>query len=233
MKIELKKVSYNNSLSEETSAYTAQVWVDGAHICDVSNHGQGGCDMQYPAKGKTQADITRLDETIKATYPKNSYVAGGERHEYDADLETVCGDLLAEHLVTRDFNRSIKSKVLYVRDGQCYQTKKLPAVHMAPTIEHFRKKYPDAVILNTLPLEQAIPLFDPDMILPGIEIDPNDVAKKLATAYNSHDALVAACLRLCKAYKDGEIGSFMKWESVDDAWSMALDALALAGEPQS
>ena len=85
MKIELRSITLSKALSEETPAYTGKVFVDGVHICNVSNHGHGGCDMQYPAKGKTSADIDALNATIKATYPKRTYdFGGGSKGEMNA-----------------------------------------------------------------------------------------------------------------------------------------------------
>ncbi len=40
-KIELKKIKYSESLSEETPAYTATAYVDGVRFAEVSNHGTG------------------------------------------------------------------------------------------------------------------------------------------------------------------------------------------------
>tara|TARA_R100001086_G_scaffold46873_1_gene20624 strand:- start:465 stop:938 length:474 start_codon:yes stop_codon:yes gene_type:complete len=42
MKVELKKVKIAKYLSEETTAFAAQLWVDGEYIADVSNNGHGG-----------------------------------------------------------------------------------------------------------------------------------------------------------------------------------------------
>ena len=42
MKVELKKVKIAKFLSEETTAFSAQLWVDNEYIADVSNEGRGG-----------------------------------------------------------------------------------------------------------------------------------------------------------------------------------------------
>ena len=95
MKIELKKINHSKSLSEETPAYSAQVYVDGVHVCDVSNHGTGGPDMQRPARGTDHKDLAALDAKIKATYPKQTYDFGdGKKGEYETDLELLCHLLL-------------------------------------------------------------------------------------------------------------------------------------------
>ncbi len=42
MKVELRKVKYSAALSEETAAFTADVYVDGKKVGTASNHGTGG-----------------------------------------------------------------------------------------------------------------------------------------------------------------------------------------------
>ena len=41
---ELKKVKYMASLSHETHCYSADLYLNGAKVAEISNHGHGGCD---------------------------------------------------------------------------------------------------------------------------------------------------------------------------------------------
>lgn len=59
--MELRKIKHFNELSQETMAFSAQLWVDGKHIADVSNNGEGGPNNIYPAKGYTWDDIRQYD----------------------------------------------------------------------------------------------------------------------------------------------------------------------------
>lgn len=156
LNIELRKVSHNRSLSEETNAYTAQVWVDGKHFCDVSNHGQGGCDEQHPAKGKTWEDIKALNDTIKATYPKHVF----DGHELDNDLEMVCADLLTEHLIARDLKRDLSKKILFIKPGErgIWTVKKRPTL-VEQQIVAVKKHHGIAKTLNEMPFEEAVKLY--------------------------------------------------------------------------
>ena len=45
MHIELRKLAISKTLSEETTAYTAEIWINGVKAFAASNHGHGGCDM--------------------------------------------------------------------------------------------------------------------------------------------------------------------------------------------
>ena len=52
MKAELRKVKIARHMSEETTAFTADLWVDDKHIGHVKNDGRGGAnfiDHRYDA----------------------------------------------------------------------------------------------------------------------------------------------------------------------------------------
>lgn len=88
MKLELRNVKVAESLSEETTAYTATLYVDGKPTVDCSNHGQGGPDMYHPIKG----DRESLDAVEKAL--------GGP-----GGMESKIGDLLTAWMEERDAKR--------------------------------------------------------------------------------------------------------------------------------
>ena len=50
MKIEIKRVKYYSELSEETNAFTADLWIDGKKVGHCKNDGQGGCTDYRPDK---------------------------------------------------------------------------------------------------------------------------------------------------------------------------------------
>jgi hypothetical protein len=59
MKPQLKKVKIARFLSEETTAFTAQLWVDGEYIADLSNDGHGGNNRimhRFDGKGLNTRD---------------------------------------------------------------------------------------------------------------------------------------------------------------------------------
>lgn len=48
MQFEIKKLKTNLALSDETLCFSCEVWVDGVHAFNASNHGHGGCNDEYP-----------------------------------------------------------------------------------------------------------------------------------------------------------------------------------------
>jgi hypothetical protein len=157
--IELRKISYNSRLSEETSAYAAQIWVDGVHFCDVSNHGTGGSDMHQPPRGSTGNQMYRrleeLNERIAATFPK----AHGE---FDPDIESVCRDLLSAWLIERDVKRDLSRKIVFVKpaDGRLYTVRK-PAdgAQAVKLLAAVKAKHGIAHTLNEMAFDEAVKIY--------------------------------------------------------------------------
>jgi len=161
MIFELKRVSYSERLSEETSAYAADLWVDGKILAHVKNDGHGGCDMTYPAKGRTHAEIDALDKRLKAEGPKRkAQLTATETFEIECDLEDICSTLLTNYLIGRDVKRALKSRIMWVNEkGELMQSKKLAPQQMVPALAVFKQKYPTFSFLNEMPIEKQIEAF--------------------------------------------------------------------------
>ena len=84
MKFELKKISYSEALSQETSAYAAVVYVDGKKQFSVSNSGHGGCDMQHAIGTMT---VKEADDWLKKNRPP--YTSGDFAIEHDLEMECM------------------------------------------------------------------------------------------------------------------------------------------------
>lgn len=138
MKIELKNVTYNKRLSQETSAYAADIWVDGVKRGSVQNSGTGGPDMIYPHTLASEL------ETYAKTLPHTECY--GTMLEQNVDM--VLGELLNTHLATKDLQRIMKTKTLFTTaDGKMYTVKG----STAPA---------DAIqVLNKMPFNEALKLY--------------------------------------------------------------------------
>ena len=110
-KIELKNVMYTAFMSEETHCYQATLYVDGQRWGTVSNEGHGGPDRFDGINGYGWEDIRELNQRIKETVPPYEY----EGKSLDQDLEMICGGLVNEWLADREFNKAMKSKVLFTK----------------------------------------------------------------------------------------------------------------------
>jgi len=67
MKIHLEKLKLSPALSEETTAYSAVIHVDGKQAFHASNHGHGAADNFHPVQGYEGPDLKTLDRWLAAT----------------------------------------------------------------------------------------------------------------------------------------------------------------------
>lgn len=162
--IELKSIKVDNRLSRGTYAYSAKLLVDGVHICDVGNDGNGGADRFLgPAKGLDYREASRLyDEAsarVAAEYPQQNLADPGEAPNMVADsLEFLCARLVEDHLLLKAMIKDMKRNVLFFADGLPGADAKAPLKMYridAPKghgpdrlIAHIRAQNPKAYILN-------------------------------------------------------------------------------------
>ena len=159
MKLEMKNVKFAEFASEETNCYSADIFVNGKKAIHVSNNGHGGCDYQTPIKPFSHTVVEEVNEWCKNNLPK----WGGKEYEFDADLESWCGDKLNLHLISKKLKRLLKKKVLFVnpKDNAIYEmgwkkTKILTPKHF----EYFKNNNSDVKeILNLMPFENALALY--------------------------------------------------------------------------
>lgn len=166
MKFELRKITHNERLSEETNCYSADLYVDGVLTAHVGNRGHGGCDEQRPAKGKSHKDLEAIEAWIKANMPSETVrdmVIDGKPLVIEPSLEHVCGDLLTAHLIERDIKKALAKTVCFAVPGEGSGIRNYKGKHAEPMkaklIEHTRKQHPTAVIFNELPIAEAVRLW--------------------------------------------------------------------------
>jgi hypothetical protein len=137
MKIELRKMKSAPSMSQETNAFTAEVWVDGVRRGTARNDGHGGPNHVEPASLALEIEAhARTLPPVKVPWGRG-------------ELE-MCGDLLLGRMVQRALEgkrleRMLKTKTVLLKGGKCY-TVKGHAVPVRPGEEH----------LNGLPFEDAL-----------------------------------------------------------------------------
>lgn len=114
MKIELRRINHNAKLSEETDAYTAEIWIDGERAFDARNQGQGGCDLYRQIGRWTEAEVNAW---LKANRPIRPFQGLTLEH----DLEAEVGDLLAYELEYRRLKRLLRTNLITIERGQIFQ----------------------------------------------------------------------------------------------------------------
>jgi hypothetical protein len=151
--IELKNIKHAAFASEETHCYSATLYVDGEKWGTVGNQGHGGPDSFEPVPGRKYDDILALDRRIKATMPPQEY----QGLTLDQSLEGICGDLVNEFLMDKDFARAMKSKLLFTQPGKpgVFEIKPRKGATVAQCAEHARKTQPTWRLLVDMPPAEA------------------------------------------------------------------------------
>lgn len=138
MKIELKKIKHSAALSQETNAYSAEIWVDGVKRGTVQNQGFGGPDDVQPT--------TLAMEIIE--YAKTLPHINCFGKDLPQSLETVLGGILDRHLGEKRLKRLLSTKTVFIEDGKYYSSKSRPG-----------NLKEGSIVLNDLSLTDALELF--------------------------------------------------------------------------
>jgi len=117
MVIELKKFSHNARLSEETNAFTADLYIDGKNVGYAKNDGQGG-STEYHWHTKKDGEIIAQAELFCLGLPPHTYPATPHSRAmtFNMTLEFHI-DLLVEaelkKKVTKAFDKKMAQSVMW------------------------------------------------------------------------------------------------------------------------
>jgi hypothetical protein len=130
MEIKLKNIKINDSFSEETTCFTADIYADGKKVGTAKNDGHGGdtwCRPLYSEDDNVnhaQRKLFELVEIYCKTLPDRTVQLHEDREPftYSMNLETVVDDLLAEHLDEKFKKKMVKDmeKGVIYGDSQRY-----------------------------------------------------------------------------------------------------------------
>lgn len=104
MKFEIKKLSIQTRLSQETLCFSADIWVDGKNIGEVTNQGHGGCNNYYwhdAVKGK------ELEDFAKTTVTK---------YNFD-QLDILVDEVISKMQADKEIKRWCKTKTVFTLLG--------------------------------------------------------------------------------------------------------------------
>ncbi len=141
MKIELRRISYNAALSQETAAFSAEVWIDGELAFHARNQGTGGADFYRQVGRWTETEV-------------NAWLTANRLPRYlgddlacDHDLEIEVSDLLTRAVEGKRLKRLLHTKLVTIESDQIlqYPLRKRPLAIVARAV---RAINPDAVIVN-------------------------------------------------------------------------------------
>lgn len=167
MSLTFRKFSASARLSQETTAYDTQVLFDKKLIGTCSNDGRGGMGHFLPEPGAGPDLVSRAEAWVNQQpvldWDGTPIARGGQTmyHQGIADYcDTLAAKTLADKQLRSSLQRLLKTNVLFVSgDAQkpgVLQIKRPWTEDFAP---HLRNKYPEAVVLNELPIQDAMRMY--------------------------------------------------------------------------
>jgi len=104
-KVELKKIEYSERMSEETSCFVADLYINGKKVGYVKNDGRGGCTAYYGNSREDNVLFAEIEAYCK-TLPKVK--PDGYSFEYQPTLESIIDDQFEQWLKNREEKRMRK-----------------------------------------------------------------------------------------------------------------------------
>ncbi len=127
MKIELKNVKIHRAMSEETTAFNADLWVNDVKVGSASNRGHGGCNDVTLGMGQDIALLAQMRDHCKALPPVVT-----DYGPLDMDLDFFISRLVEREEVVNTVRRGMKTKVYLLNaKGQMCNTRKLTPAQIA------------------------------------------------------------------------------------------------------
>ena len=152
--VELKKVKIAKYLSEETTAFSAQLWVNGEYIADVSNDGHGGnnrINHLYNDKGlNTRPKVVAFEKWCKEQPPYQGDDGDGFCDPLPMDADFYISLMVDDYEEQQQIKRWCKTKTVIQLKSDAkgtFRTYKRP--YDSAFADWIRRKEPELVeILN-------------------------------------------------------------------------------------
>lgn len=159
MKIELKKISFSERMSEETNAFTADLYINGKKVGYCKNTGCGGC-TDYYGDSKEANQVIREAEAYFLSLPKV------KPNGYDFMLQPTLENAIDEQLelylkakADKKMQKLMEKAIIWGNpngDGYTYMNYKqplsnIPVFNLQKLVDNVKAKYikGNVVILNT------------------------------------------------------------------------------------
>ena len=159
MKIELKSLKYSDFASQETHCFQANIYIDGKMRGWASNDGRGGMTNIQP--NDLWAEIKQYTDKM----PPTIYKYGDQEMTLEASPDGLIDEFVTLALHEKDLKRAMKTRILFTRENQVFETKKLTAAELAASLAHaqIKDKLNADQVLNLLPMGEALSLYTKGM----------------------------------------------------------------------
>jgi hypothetical protein len=157
MNITLKNVEYSARLSEETTCFSASIYVDGILSGTAANRGTGGATDIHPLELEE-----RINEYCK-TLPPVPYGAGMDG-TFVPNADYLFTEMVRDHLLLKDMQRKLKRRLVFTRAGnpQIFQSRTLAPAEFARVVferDRCAEMLGAEKVLNFLPEAEAFEIY--------------------------------------------------------------------------
>jgi len=157
MKIELKNFKHAAFASEETLCFEATVYVDGKKLGEASNNGRGGCTSIYVAP--ENREWLKQVEAYCLTLPGVKV----DETLLPMDFDFLIDTLAVEKVNEKQLKSAMRNKIIIAKPeapGEIFEVSLRKGVKLTPAIiDEYQLKNPTYLILNTMPLGEALKLY--------------------------------------------------------------------------
>jgi len=178
MKIELKNIHFSQQLSQETNAFSANLYIDDVKAGAASNHGYGGA-TDYLAYNDQGQQLIRQAEDYCKTLPPDKFTIDGKEYNIDMNLEHHIDNLLNEHLRQKDLqqfrNKAQRAGEKSIVVGIPDQSFKTLGLKFPVDMLLIHPKGPD--ILTDILIKRVVPNLKEDEIIMNTNI-PEKILKQ-------------------------------------------------------
>jgi hypothetical protein len=117
MKIELKNVKFSESLSEETNAFTADIFVNNVKCGYAKNNGQGGCtDIRAYSDSGLQGLLDMCENELRVQ-PQINIGSVNDPFMVKSNLENVVDQMFEQWLKDKEKKKFEKKMINHIMWG--------------------------------------------------------------------------------------------------------------------
>ena len=159
MKIELKALKYSDFASQETHCFQANIYIDGKKRGTADNDGRGGMTTIRP--WALHEEIKQYTDKI----PPQIVQYGDTKLTLETTPDSLIDEFVTLALHEKDLKRAMKTRILFTRENQVFETKKLTAAELAASLANaqIKEKLKADQVLNLLPMGEALKLYTAGM----------------------------------------------------------------------
>lgn len=145
-RLEVKGIQYAVGKSASSQNYSARIYVDGRPAFTATNDGHSKKDRIVAHEGVGRKEFGEMLDRAKQ--------AAGDR-----DVGEFVRECVSDFRAKRNLQSSLSRRVIYTRPGESGLHRENLKGRDEKSWKKVKRKVPDAVILNELPIDQALAIY--------------------------------------------------------------------------